>query len=112
MKQVILVRTDLKMSKGKIAAQVSHASVDCLLRSHKDDIEKWRNEGMKKVILKVEGMDELKEYHRKAHDAGLMVCFISDAGRTEVMPGTITCMGIGPDKDEKVDKITSKLKML
>ena len=47
-KQVILIRQDLKMPKGKLAAQVAHASVEGLLKSHKDDINKWRGEGMKK----------------------------------------------------------------
>lgn len=112
LKQVILVRADLEMSKGKTAAQVSHASVECLLRSHKDDISKWRGEGMKKVVLKVASLDELKQHHMKAQDAGLIACFISDAGRTELMPGTITCMGIGPADEEKIDRITGHLKPL
>jgi PTH2 family peptidyl-tRNA hydrolase len=112
MKQVILVRKDLKMSKGKTAAQVSHASVDCLLKSHKDDIAKWKKEGMKKVVLKVEDFEELKKYHRKSLDAGMVTCIISDAGRTELEPGTITCMGIGPDNEEKIDKVTGSLKPL
>ena len=112
MKQAIVVRHDLKMSKGKTAAQASHASVECILRSHKDDIEKWRDEGMKKVVLKVKDLEELKKCHKMAQDAGLVCCFITDAGRTEVEPGTITCIGIGPDKEEKIDKITGKLSML
>jgi peptidyl-tRNA hydrolase, PTH2 family len=112
MKQIILVRNDLNLPKGKLAAQVSHASVESLLRSHKDDISKWRNEGMKKVVLKIEDQKELLEYKKKAEDIGLVTALITDAGRTVVEPGTITCLGIGPDKEEKIDKITSKLKML
>ena len=62
MKQVILVRMDLKLPKGKLAAQVAHASTEALLKSHKDDITKWRSEGMKKVVLKVDDQKELMKY--------------------------------------------------
>ena len=112
MKQVILIRKDLKLSKGKLATQVSHASVECLLRSHKDDIKKWRDGGMKKVVLKVEDLDELKTYRKRAQDKGLVTCLITDAGKTEVEPGTVTCLGIGPDKEEKIDSITGNLKLV
>jgi len=111
-KQVILVRNDLKLSPGKLAAQVSHASVDTVLKTHKDDIKKWRDEGMKKVVLAVLDEQELLEYKKKAEDAGLVCSLIADAGQTEVKPGTITCLGIGPDKEDKIDKITGKLKIL
>jgi len=112
MKQVILVRTDLKMPKGKMAAQCSHASVSSLLKSHKDDIEKWKKEGMKKVILKVKDKDELLEYKEKAEDSGLVTALIEDAGKTFFKQPEITCLGIGPDKEEKIDKVSGKLKML
>ena len=111
-KQVILVRDDLKMPKGKMAAQCSHASVGSVLKSHKDDIAKWRSEGMKKVVLKVKDEKELFLYKQHAEDSGLVNAVITDAGRTIVEPGTITCMGIGPDKEEKIDEVTGKLKMI
>jgi len=112
MKQVILVRQDLKLQKGKMSAQVAHASVDALLRSHKDYVNKWRAEGMKKVILKVKDEKELLEYKQKAEDNGLVCALITDAGKTVLQPGTITCLGIGPDKEEKIDKVTGNLKMV
>jgi PTH2 family peptidyl-tRNA hydrolase len=111
-KQVILVRDDLKMTKGKMSAQVAHASTEALLKSHKDDIAKWRAGGMKKVILKVADEDELLDYKRKAEDAGLVIGLICDAGHTHLVPGTVTCLGIGPDKEEKIDKVTGKLKLV
>ncbi len=111
-KQVILVRQDLKLPKGKLAAQVAHASTESLLRSHKDDISKWRSQGMKKIVLKVSDEKELFKFKQEAEDFGLVTALITDAGRTVVEPGTITCLGIGPDKEERVDAITSKLKML
>jgi len=112
MKQVILVRDDLKLPKGKLAAQVAHASTEALLRSHKDDITKWRSEGMKKIVLKVENEKELFRYKDQADDAGLVTAVITDAGHTVVEPGTVTCLGIGPDKEEKIDRITGSLKMV
>ena len=112
MKQVILVRTDLKLPKGKMAVQCAHASSESLLKSHKDDISKWRSEGMKKIVLKVEDKKELLEYKNKAEDAGLVTALITDAGKTVVAPGTMTCLGIGPDKEEKIDKVTGNLKMV
>jgi len=112
MKQVILVREDLKLPKGKLSVQVAHASVGALVKSHKDDINKWNSEGMKKVVLKVADEKELIAYKQKAEDLGLVTSLITDAGHTVVEPGTITCLGIGPDKDEKIDKVTGELKMV
>ena|SRR3989338_7707459 len=112
MKQVILVRDDLKLPKGKMAAQCSHAAVECVLQSDKEKVKVWRTNGMPKVVLKVTGLKELKEYNQFAKDAGLVTALISDAGRTTVEPGTITCLGIGPDKDEKIDKIVHELKLM
>ena len=112
MKQVILVRTDLKMPKGKTATQSSHASVNALLKSHKDDINKWKSQGMKKVVLKVKDKKDLLKYKREAEDLGLVTSLIEDAGKTFFKEPTITCLGIGPDKEEKINKVTGKLKML
>ncbi len=111
-KQVILVREDLKLPKGKIGSQVAHASVEALLKSHKDDIEKWKKEGMKKVVLKVKDLDELQKYKKEAEYNGLVTGMITDMGKTVVDPGTTTCLGIGPDTEEKIDKVTGNLKML
>ncbi len=112
MKQVILVRQDLKLPKGKLAVQVAHASVGAMVKSHKDDIKKWESVGQKKVVLKVKDKDELLKYNRLAEDAGLVTSIIIDAGRTVVEPGTMTCVGIGPDSEEKIDKVTKELKMI
>ena len=112
LKQVIVVRADLKLSKGKMSAQVSHASVESTLRSDKKKIRKWRDEGMKKVVVRCESKKELFELKMKAEQMGLTSALISDAGKTEIAPGTETCLGIGPDEDEKVDEVTGKLKMI
>mgnify|MGYP001619996829 CR=1 FL=1 len=112
MKQVILVRTDLNLSKGKMSSQVSHASVEAVLKSDKKIINKWRKEGMKKVVLKVKDSDELLKYKKEAETIGLVTALITDSGKTEVKPGTITCLAIGPDEEESIDKITEKLKII
>ncbi len=111
-KQVILVRDDLKLTKGKMAAQASHASVEALLKSHKDDATTWREQGMKKVVLKVNDIKELLDVKRKAEDAGLVVALVTDAGHTQLPPSTVTCLGIGPDKAESIDRITGHLKLI
>ena len=111
-KQVILVRTDLKMSKGKTATQCSHASVEAVSRSSNDKVNEWKKEGMKKVVLKVKDEKELLRYKQEAEDLGLVTSLITDAGKTEIEAGTVTCLGIGPDKEDKIDRVTGKLKML
>lgn len=111
-KQVILVRQDLKLSKGKTSAQCSHASVEAVLRSDKEDISKWRNEGMKKIILKVPDKISLIKYKEQAEKDDIITALITDAGLTELKKAEITCLAIGPDKEEKIDKITGKLKTL
>ena len=111
-KQVILVREDLKLPKGKMAAQCSHASVDATLKSDKKIVDLWKKESGKKIVLKVKDEKELFKYKQIAEDAGLKTALIMDAGHTVVEPGTITCLGIGPDEEEKINSVTGKLKMM
>jgi len=111
-KQVILVRSDLKLPKGKMAAQCAHASVDAVLKSSKDKVDEWKGEGMKKVILKIADEKELLKFQRLAKKEKLVAALITDAGKTVVAPGTKTCLAIGPDSSEKIDRLTSKLKMV
>ena len=111
-KQVILVRQDLKLPKGKLAAQCSHASVEAVLKSNKKIIDEWRKEGMTKVVLKVKDEKELLRYLQEANNHKLITALITDAGRTVIAPGTKTCVGIGPDAEEKIDRITGKLPLL
>lgn len=111
-KQVILVRQDLKLPKGKLAAQCAHASVDAVLKSDKKIITAWKEEGMAKIVLKVKDERELVKYFQSAKEQGLTVSLITDAGRTVVAPGTRTCVGIGPEEEEEIDKVTGKLSLL
>jgi len=110
MKQVILVRDDLKMDKGKLASQVAHASLEAALKSNK--LKEWKSKGTKKVILKVKDKEELLKYYKLAKQNELTNALIKDAGKTFFKKPTITCLAIGPDKEEKIDKVTKELKML
>lgn len=114
-KMVIVVRTDLKLSAGKTAVQVAHAAVSCALsckKQHPIRFRKWYAEGQKKVVVKVKGLRELYELKAQAEASGLTTALISDAGLTEVEPGTVTCLGIGPASSESMDPITGELPLL
>jgi PTH2 family peptidyl-tRNA hydrolase len=111
MKQAIIIRQDLKLPKGKAAAQAAHASVQAVLNSDKEKVRKWSNTGMAKIVLKTENEKSLILLLQDAKDQGLKTALITDAGRTVVSPGTKTCIGIGPDKEEEIDKIIKDLKL-
>lgn len=111
-KQVIVVRKDLDLSKGKMAAQVAHASLEAYKRAKTTTIMEWELSGSKKVVLRVDALDELKDIYKKAKDMKLPISIISDAGRTHLKSGTITCVGIGPEKEVIIDKLTKHLKLV
>lgn len=111
-KQCIVTREDLKLSKGKFAVQVAHAAVSASDWASKNDVEKWREGGQKKVVLKVPTLQDLYELKEKARREGLSTALIQDAGRTEIAPGTVTVLGIGPAKEELIDKVTKGLKLV
>lgn len=112
MKQAILVRTDLKMEKGKLATQACHASVEAVLKSNETTIDIWRREGMKKVVLKVSSIKELSDFKKKADSFNLVTALITDSGLTFFKKPTTTCLAIGPDSDERIDALTKDLKLL
>ncbi len=112
LKQVILVRVDLKMPKGKLAAQVAHASVDAVGKTDRRTLDEWKAGGSKKVVLKVADEKELLDFENIARTAGIKAALIRDAGRTVLEPGTITCLAIGPDYESRIDRITGSLKVL
>lgn len=114
-KQVMVVRNDLKMSPGKLAVQVAHASVSSgeeTRKNHPKWFTGWKNEQQKKVVVRAETEEKLKELRKKADKIGLPNSIIKDAGLTELSPGTPTVLGIGPAPNDKVDKVTGDLKLL
>ncbi len=113
-KQVIVVRNDLGMSPGKLAAQVAHAAVSAYinaLASHKDWASGWLMEGQKKVVLTVKNKDALIELYQEVKEE-FPSELIVDAGRTELEPGTVTCLGIGPAPELELDRYTGRLPLL
>ncbi|RMF90981.1 MAG: peptidyl-tRNA hydrolase [Methanobacteriota archaeon] len=114
-KQIIVVRTDLKMSPGKMAAQVAHASLSAAEEAAarwQDWYRAWKAEGQKKVVVKAASEDEIIELYNRAR-AGDVPCYIvNDAGLTELPPGTTTTLGIGPGPNEVIDRFTGHLKLL
>jgi PTH2 family peptidyl-tRNA hydrolase len=114
-KVVILVRQDLKLSKGKAAAQASHAAVACALQAEKKypaDFRAWEAGGSKISVLKIADERELFEFKEIAKANDIPCSVVCDAGRTEVEPGTFTCIGLGPKKQSELDRFTGDLKML
>ena len=112
LKQVIVVRDDLKMPKGKMAAQVAHGSVEAVLNSDPKLVQAWKKQGMKKSVLKVDSLKEMEQIRNNAKNEGLKIGWINDAGRTFLAPGTATVLGIGPDTEENIDRVTGHLKLM
>lgn len=114
-KQALVVRTDLRMGKGKLAVQVAHASVMAAFKVY-DEKREWFNlwceSGQKKVVLKVGSEAELYKIYEDALKLGLPVVMIKNAGLTQLPPGTSTAIGIGPAPSNLIDKVTKQLKLL
>ena len=110
----IILRTDLGMSVGKLISQASHAAVDASEAAKKLNHRawsKWRNEGAKKVALEVESLEELEEVVEKAEELDIVNVIIQDRGLTEIPPGSVTAVGLGPDLSVKMNKVTGSLKL-
>lgn len=110
MKLAIIVRKDLGMRTGKIAVQVGHASVEAYY--HVANSNTWYFQGQKKIVFKIPTLKDLLKIESIAENSGLAVFEIRDFGLTQVEPNTLTCIAIGPDEDEKIDKICEGLKLL
>jgi peptidyl-tRNA hydrolase, PTH2 family len=109
----LVVRSDLGMGRGKIAAQAAHAAVAAVLAAlGTADFRVWLRDGQPKVVLKAVSEDDLFAIADRAGDAGLPVQMIHDAGRTQVAAGTPTCCAIGPAEDSRIDAITRGLSLL
>ena len=114
-KMVVVVRGELRLTAGKAAVQVAHASVMLAVESEKRSPEAfraWSVAGQKKIALVVPSLEELESLARKARAAGLPWVLVEDAGLTEVPPGTKTCLGIGPAPTNEIDAVTGSLSLL
>jgi PTH2 family peptidyl-tRNA hydrolase len=111
-KQCLVIRGDIRMSCGKISAQVAHAAVAAFERCDRETRERWLAEGQKKVVLKVKDERSLLELKTIADARGIAAALIQDAGLTEIPPGTTTALGLGPALTDEMDRITSDLPLL
>lgn len=114
-KQVIAVRKDLHMSVGKMVSQACHASLEASEEARKRSLEvwkKWRVEGAKKVVVKVNSLEELLDLEDEARRLSLPNALIIDRGLTQLPPNTPTALGVGPTKADIIDKISGRLKLL
>ncbi|KAH1458722.1 hypothetical protein KXX13_008557 [Aspergillus fumigatus] len=115
-KLVLVVRTDLGMTKGKIAAQCSHATLACYkyLIAHNPQspiLRRWEQQGQAKIALQTKSEEELQLLHAQAMSLGLCARVIQDAGRTQIASGSRTVLGVlGPKS--VVDQVTGHLKLL
>jgi PTH2 family peptidyl-tRNA hydrolase len=111
-KQCLIIRNDIKMSCGKRCAQAAHASIGAYNNADKSLQKSWLSEGQKKVVLRANDERTLYELKVIAERVGISSSLIQDAGMTEIPPGTITALGLGPAKSEDLDKITGTLSLL
>jgi len=114
-KMVIVTRADLVLSAGKLAVQVSHAAVMCTLLTKKNKpkwFAKWQREGAKKVVVKVETLEEFFPLKEKAKMLGISANIVNDAGHTEIPEGTQTVLGIGPAPSNLINQVTGALPLL
>jgi PTH2 family peptidyl-tRNA hydrolase len=112
LKMVLVVRMDLNMSPGKIAAQCVHAALGCVRNSNQAEVDAWESMGEATICLKCNTLDEMNTLRIAANNAGLCTYFVRDAGRTEVEPGSQTVLAIGPAALSRIDSVTGRLKLL
>jgi peptidyl-tRNA hydrolase len=111
-KQVIVVNGTLELPAGKLAAQVAHAAVAGFLAATDRAQRRWLEEGMPKVVLRGAGASELERLRDAAEAAGIPAELVTDAGRTVVPPGTVTCLALGPAEKPAIDRLTGSLPLL
>lgn len=111
---VIVVRNDLKMGKGKAAAQCAHGALGAADKAARRDVETfkiWKENGQPKVVVKAETEEMLMELSKQASALGLTTCIIRDAGRTQIAAGSHTVLAVGPGPGSLIDQVTGHLKL-
>lgn len=114
-KQAIILRTDLEMSKGKTVAQACHASLMSYFEAERADkkiAEEWLKNGEKKIVLKVADEEALIKLFKAFEYKGVPAALVTDAGLTQIPPGSKTALGVGPWKGSEIDQFTKPLKLL
>lgn len=114
-KMVLCVNTSLGMGKGKIAAQCCHAAVGCYKRARKNcpaAVRAWEMTGCAKIAVKCPSEDELETIMVAAHQRGLPMYFVADAGRTQIAAGSRTVLGLGPAPVYAFEGVSDHLKLM
>lgn len=112
---VIITRKDLQLSKGKLAAQVGHAVMECVLKADKTTpkiLDQYRRNGGRKVVLFAKDENEIKRLYGAIAADGITCHLVKDAGHTEIPPGTVTVLGVGPANRSHIDRFTSMLQLV
>ena len=110
-KQVIVLNSDLEISTGKTVSQACHASLKAYEKASEDERAEWVLEGSKKVVVEA-GEEQLQQRFEDAKALQIPSALITDAGLTEVEPGTVTAVGLGPEEEDKIDKVTGDLQLV
>ena len=100
------------MSEGKKCVQTAHASLGAYKKTDKKIIKRWESEGQKKVVLEVDSKEKILDLYKKLKKEKIPCFLVEDAGLTELEPGAITALGIGPEREETLDRVTGELKLL
>ncbi|WEL21961.1 peptidyl-tRNA hydrolase Pth2 [Halorhabdus sp. BNX81] len=111
MKQAIVARADLNMGEGKLAAQVAHAALMAYEDADSQSQSAWKGSGQKKVVLQADGEATLFKLADKAEREGLAHAIVRDAGHTELEPGTVSALAVGPADEDAVDRVTGDLSL-
>ncbi|MFW5956193.1 MAG: peptidyl-tRNA hydrolase Pth2 [Halorhabdus sp.] len=111
MKQAIVARADLNMGAGKLAAQVAHASLMAYEAADSRVQSEWKGSGQKKIVLRADSEAQVFELADVAQREGLAHAVVRDAGHTELEPGTVSAVAIGPAREDLVDRVTGDLSL-
>ena len=115
LKMVFVINHELKMGKGKIAAQVGHAAVKATLNSGEmrpELLDAWLSTGQKKICVKANDAHHIEQIEQQAKHLNILTSKIHDAGHTQIPSGSLTVLALGPDEVEKLNGLTGELKLL
>ena len=112
---VLVTRSDLKLSRGKLAAQCGHAVAECVLKAKREQPrmrKRYMRDGARKIVCETSDLESLRRLFGDARVCGLVSYMVTDAGHTEIPAGTVTVLGIGPGPRSEIDPLTSSLSLV
>lgn len=111
LKQLIILREDLGISRGKEISQACHASLGAYRKTDSKTVSEWESSGARKIVVS-SGDEELEDLYARIKSKDIPAYLVKDAGKTEIEPGTVTALGVGPVEESKIDSITGELKLI